>query len=220
MLVLPMAGQATVTPQLRHRIEPGATVYYLSLPESMLQWPDFDFVGTGGALTEHFLSSRAGGYAIMGVEPRTARAPQLVRDGQLPDCAGMMTLVKDTFGRSMTRLAEVFGVSRQTLYNWMRGELPKAQHQARLRELAAAAEVLRSEGIVATPPLLGRVVSRGRPLLELVAEQGDGADAARKLVSIVRRSERERTRLAATSKGRKSRPGRADMGLVALDERS
>lgn len=49
--------------------------------------------------------------------------------------------IKAGFGRTMMRLPEVLGVSRQTLCNWLDGETPKEPHQAKLVELAEAARI-------------------------------------------------------------------------------
>jgi hypothetical protein len=51
----------------------------------------------------------------------------------------LMKEVKTGFGRTMSHLPAVFGVSRQTLYNWLNGETTKEQHQGKLVQLAAAA---------------------------------------------------------------------------------
>src|SRR5690348_12410745 len=64
--------------------------------------------------------------------------------------AELMQVIKAGFGRTMTRLPEVFGVSRQTLYNWLNGETPKPVHQERLRQLAEAARMFSALGFKPT----------------------------------------------------------------------
>jgi transcriptional regulator with XRE-family HTH domain len=131
----------------------------------------------------------------------------------------MMQQVKAGFGRTMTRLPEVFGVSRQTLYNWLSGETPKAAHQAKLAQLAAAARVFAELGMTPTSDLLDRVVSHGKSFLQLLAGGADGADMAARLVQITKRSADSRSRLDTILKGRKTdRPDISEMGTPSLAE--
>jgi hypothetical protein len=119
----------------------------------------------------------------------------------------------------MTRLPEVFGVSRQTLYNWLGGETPKAAHQAKIGQLAAAARVFSGLGVTPTSDLLDRVLSHGKSFLQLLADGADGADTAAKLVQIAKRSADSRSRLDAILDGRRTgHPDISDMGSPSLAE--
>jgi transcriptional regulator with XRE-family HTH domain len=131
-----------------------------------------------------------------------------------------MQRVKEGFGRTMSRLPQVFGVSRQTLYNWLNGETPSAGHEARLRELVAAADVFRKRGITPTSPMLLRSILNDKNFLELLAGGADGRDTAEKLVRIVRGGEGSRGKLEQLLAGQ--RPGLMadDMGTPAFDESS
>lgn len=136
-----------------------------------------------------------------------------------PPWANLMAEVKTGFGRTMSRLPEVFGVSRQTLYNWLSGETPKEVHQARLRELAAAARVLHASGIKPTTPMLDRTVSNGKSLLELLRDGADGQEAAQRLVRLVKRSAGARSELATLLAGRTAAPPEAsEFGTRAFRE--
>ena len=78
--------------------------------------PYFGGSGTGGIEGLQFVMSRQGysPFAILKMEPTTAReiyAPY----------TDLMKEVKAGFGRTMSHLPSVFGVSRQTLYNWLSG---------------------------------------------------------------------------------------------------
>lgn len=130
----------------------------------------------------------------------------------------MMHEVKEAFGRTMTRLPEVFGVSRQTLYNWLDGETPKPAHQAKLRELAEAARVFSALGFKPNSLALERIISQGKSLLELLRDGGSGRDAAKQLVRLSQRGTDSRARLEALLGGRKARPDASDLGAPALNE--
>lgn len=141
--------------------------------------------------------------------------------GQAPDAAPyaeLMQVIKTGFGRTMTRLPEVFGVSRQTLYNWMNGETPKPAHQEKLRQLAEAAQIFTALGFKPTSLTLDRKITQGKSLLQLLGEGADGRDAAKKLVRIVQRGNEARAKLDSLLGGRKARLEASDMGAPALDE--
>ncbi len=133
--------------------------------------------------------------------------------------AQLMLEVKTGFGRTMTRLPVVFGVSRQTLYNWIKGEIPKDAHQAKLIELAAAAHVFSAAHFTPTASTLDRTVAHGKSFLALLAEGADGADTANRLMNVVARSRDARARLGAALAGHpKTRPTVSDMGAPTFDE--
>jgi hypothetical protein len=132
--------------------------------------------------------------------------------------AELMQMVKTGFGRTMTRLPEVFGVSRQTLYNWLNGETPKAEHQEKLRQLAAAARIFSALGLKPTSLTLDRKITQGKSLLQLLSEGADGRDTAKKLVRVVQRGNKARAKLDDLLGGRKARLDVSDMGTPSLDE--
>lgn len=96
--------------------------------------------------------------------------------------AELMQVIKSGFGRTMSRLPEVFGVSRQTIGSWMKGETPKPVHQEKLRQLAEAARIFSALGFKPTSLALDRTITQGKSLLQLLSEGADGRDAAKRLV--------------------------------------
>ncbi|WP_315761448.1 hypothetical protein [Bradyrhizobium sp. SZCCHNS2005] len=145
----------------------------------------------------------------------------VVPPAQAPDpgpYAELMQVIKTGFGRTMTRLPEVFGVSRQTLYNWLNGETPRPEHQEKLRQLAEAARIFSAFGFKPTSLALDRTIMRGKSLLQLLSEGADGRDAAKRLVRIVQRGNEARARLNDLLGGRKARLEASDMGTPSLDE--
>lgn len=167
-------------------------------------------VGTGGLPLESFV--RLGmGYQPFAVLERAQHVEQA-------PYAKLMEQVKFGFGRTMSRLTEVFGVSRQTLYNWLDGETPKAAHQERLRQLAEAAQVLADLGIKPTTSMLDRTVAQGKTFLQLLASGADGRETAKKLVRVVQRGNDSRVKLDSLLSGRKAKLSPSDFGAPTLDE--
>jgi transcriptional regulator with XRE-family HTH domain len=151
-------------------------------------------------------------YAILKIEPTTARkiyAPY----------TDLMREVKAGFGRTMSHLPAVFGVSRQTLYNWLSGEIPKEQHQSKLVQLAAAARVFTSTGFKPTALSLDRTVAHGQSFIELIGQGADGKGTAERLIRIEKRGASAREKLDALLGERSpSRPDIADLGRPVFNE--
>jgi hypothetical protein len=172
-------------------------------------WPLRE-VGTGGVAMVSFIRE-AYGYPLFTVLQSTTFVPEA-------PFVKLMQQVKAGFGRTLSRLPVVFGVSRQTLYNWLEGETPKPAHHERLRQLAEAAAVFQEFGIKPTTPMLERTLAQGKNFLQLLAEGTNGKDAAKKLVRVVQRGNESRSKLDALLGGRKATLTSSDLGAPALDE--
>jgi transcriptional regulator with XRE-family HTH domain len=170
-------------------------------------------VGTGGIANGSFYLNQFG-YLETIIE--MSKPNRAVRDST--GVVEMMREIKNGFGRTMTRLPEVFGVSRQTLYNWLRGETPKDLHREKLQQLVEAANVFSEMKFKPTSAALDRTVAEGKSLLQLLAEGADGRDAAERFVRIVQRGERSRAKLDELLGGRRARLEATDLGAPALDE--
>lgn len=176
--------------------------------------PNFGDVGTGGFGGLNFVTSRQGyrRFQIVAAEPVAPAVPYA-------PYADLMEEVKAGFGRTMSHLPAVFGVSRQTLYNWLSGEVPKEQHRDKLVQLAAAAHVFIEAGFKPTPATLERTVAQGKSLIELLGEGTDGREMAQKLVRIAHRGATAREKLDAMLGDRKApRLDISDMGRPSLSE--
>lgn len=176
--------------------------------------PCFGGSGTGGVESVSFFMSRQGysPYAILKVELAAAQ------DTYAP-YTDLMKEVKAGFGRTMSHLPAVFGVSRQTLYNWLNGETPKQQHQSKLVQLAAAARVFTDAGFKPTALSLDRTVAQGKSFVELIGQGADGKETAERLVRIEIRGAAAREKLDALLGDRTpSRPDVSDLGRPALNE--
>jgi hypothetical protein len=170
--------------------------------------------GTGGnATTDYYLKRQ--GYAIF----KIARIHSVISGHVEPQFVSWMKDVKSGFERTFSTLPSIFGVSRQTLYNWLNGEEPKYAHQAKLQQLAAAARAFREATYKPTPSALSRPLTRGKSFLELIAEDSDGQSTANLLVRIVTRGDKARKALDALLGDRKKASLTADdIGLSSFRE--
>ncbi|MBK8072244.1 MAG: hypothetical protein IPK34_09630 [Ramlibacter sp.] len=131
----------------------------------------------------------------------------------------LMQEVKAGFGRTMSHLPAIFGVSRQTLYNWLNGETPKEQHQDKLVQLAAAARAFTEAGFKPSALSLDRTLAQGRSFVELMGQGADGKETAERLLRIIQRGTVAKANLDALLEGRApSRPDVSDMGRPTFDE--
>lgn len=168
-------------------------------------------IGTGGMHLREFVLSTVG-YPLRDLVVYVQGAPEPALHVR------QMEQVKAGFGRTMSRLPEVFGVSRQTLYNWLNGETPKDAHLGRLHELAEAAAVFSKLGFKPTAPLLDRTLMQGKSFLQLLAQGENGKELAKKLVRVHQRSDSARAKLDAILGGQKARPTAEDFGAPAFKE--
>ena len=170
-------------------------------------------VGTGGLALEGFLKE-CHGYAPVEVV-------QSIPPVEDQPYARLMVEVRAGFGRTLSRLTEVFGVSRQTLYNWLEGETPREEHRERLRQLADAAQVFVELKFKPTTQMLDRTIANGKSLLQLIAEGDNGKESAKRLIRIHQRGQSSRIQLDELLVGRpKSKPKASDFGAEALDEKA
>lgn len=166
-------------------------------------------VGTGGAATvDHVKELYARGYMLPQFEI-VPDAPR-VAAGHAPAVTALAS-IREMLPLSVSALAKAFGVSRQALYQWQRGEGISARNEARLLTLEAAARQLSERGL-AQPSILRRAIRDGRTLFELYARQPDVDPQllVDELDQIVRRERDERARMAAILAKRKKRPINVD----------
>lgn len=176
--------------------------------------PCFGGSGTGGVESVTFVMSRQGysPYAILKVELAPAQ-------GTFAPYTDLMKEVQAGFGRTMSHLPAIFGVSRQTLYNWLKGETPKKQHLNRLLQLAAAARAFTEAGFKPTGLSLERTVAQGKSFVELIGQGADGKETAERLVRIEKRGMVAKAKLDTLLVSRTlSRPEVSDMGRPSFSE--
>lgn len=169
-------------------------------------------IGTGGELSiahlqrsAHEMHHMAPVVEVADVAPVRTPAEDLVR-------------IREVLKPAVSDLATTFGVSRQSVYNWLNGEPVAEENAAKLQDLAQAADVLDHEGITVNAALLKRKFANGRTLLQ-VAQAGESArDAALQLVHIHKREAAQRERMAARFANRPKTAPSADFDLPSAND--
>lgn len=119
---------------------------------------------------------------------------------------------------SATDMANVFGVSRQTIYNWLKGEQPGSSVQARLEDMGQAAELLAHSGLRASGLLLKRKVISGKSVFEVAREGGSARQAMEILLQVVQREQEQRAMLNSRYASRKNASPAVEADFPAENE--
>jgi DNA-binding transcriptional regulator YiaG len=120
---------------------------------------------------------------------------------------------------SVTELAQVCGVSRQAVHEWIKSGSLSTRNAERISELAQAVDVILASGVDASPQTLRRKVSGGMSILDAVQADGKVVDLARQLIDTLVRESEQRKRLAARLTGRqKPQLSSTEFGTPHLNE--
>lgn len=192
-----------------------ALVETVATYDSDSKWPWAYCIGTGGTSSIQYYLAPGPGYRPFQMADSIKSSPV---DLSRPYVA-LMREIKATFGRTFSRLPSVLGVSRQTLYNWLDGEVPKSPNQQRIIELSQAASVFRQHRYTPTALDLARTLDDGKSFLGLIAAGADGQVSAERLVRLLQRGFTARARLNRVLAGDKQRAVEpSDFGAPAADE--
>ena len=135
--------------------------------------------GTGG-LSNHTYVLEKKGYRFINVIPAI--------NNQTPSIpstyTSLMEDIHEGFGRTFSHLSSIFGVSRQTLYNWLSGDNPKINHQQKIIELSTAANIFVARGFKPTTQNISRILTKGVSFKEFIKSGGAGKEAAEKLIQL------------------------------------
>lgn len=104
--------------------------------------------------------------------------------------------LKRVFGLSISRQAQILGVSRTAVYNWRKGDEPTAKNLEMLADLNSAAELFESEGIHVTGLLMKRPFFHGKSLLDLMESGAPISQPVKHMVEQLKRESEERNRMA------------------------
>ena len=171
-------------------------------------------IGTGGELSlEHLQrSAQQAKHLVPVVE--VAEVKQVRTPGE------NLSRIREVLRPAVSDLATTFGVSRQSIYNWLNGEPVADENATKLKDLAQAADVLAHKGVGINAALLKRKFANGRTLMQ-VAQAGESAsDAALMLVQIHKREAVQRERMNARFANRAKTPASADFDLPASNDRA
>ena len=131
-----------------------------------------------------------------------------------------LSRIREVLNPAISDLATTFGVSRQSIYNWLNGEPVAQENAAKLRDLAHAADVLAHAGAAVDAALLKRKFSKGRTLLQVALAGESVRDAALLLVQIHKRETSQRERMNARFANRVKTSATADFDLPASNDRA
>jgi len=169
-------------------------------------------VGTGGELSPQQLQRSAQQAQHMVSVVDVAEIEQVRTPGE------NLLRIREVLNPAISDLATTFGVSRQSVYNWLNGEPVADENAAKLQDLAQAADVLSHEGVSINAALLKRKIDNGRTLMQ-IAKAGESAmDAALMLVQIHKREAAQRERMNARFANRAKTPASADFDLPAAND--
>jgi hypothetical protein len=94
-----------------------------------------------------------------------------------PSTAQLLSTVRDVFALRMSDVAQIFGVSRRAVYDWLEGVTPKPETTARIYALSKYADEFKTSGLSSIEHFIHRPVVAGRSLLDLL-KSGDNVEEA------------------------------------------
>lgn len=194
----------------------GAASYLINFPKYLLAADLVASLGTGPAVNdlERLRQLQVGDVVLSNpldhylVEAKALRTP-----------AEDVEKIREILSPAMTNIAKMFGVSRQTIYNWSKGELPTAEHAAKLQDIAIAADILSVSGIVPNGLLLKRKLVDGKNLYDLIAEGRSAQDSVQRLVQIVKRESAQKEMLSLRFAGRTKSIQSADSDIITENDK-
>lgn len=171
-------------------------------------------VGTGGMTTPDYIQHRRErGYQFVQVG-----IPEGMNAGIRPPAENLHQ-IRAVFKPSISDVATLLDVSRQTVYNWMAGERPSPESANRLEDLAKAADLVAAHGLSTSADLFKRKIRDGKTLTDIVRDGGSAQDAARSLVRIAEQEAEQRDLLKNRLSGRKfAKQNDFEFGIPMLDE--
>jgi transcriptional regulator with XRE-family HTH domain len=175
-------------------------------------------VGTGGAPTESYYKQRGNkGYPYVHYESLPANTEFVSTRSPSEN----LSRIREVLKPSVTELANLFGVSRQAVYDWQSGKPTSDENATKLEDLAKAADVFIRENLTASSQVLRRKIAGGQTLFDVVREGGSAENAASMLAQMVRRESEQRKALDARLANRK-KPivDYVNIGAPMLDERA
>ena len=127
--------------------------------------------------------------------------------------------IREIFKLTITELAALFGVSRQTVYDWQSGKGISAVRADRLDEISRTADLFVGSGLSISQRTLRRKLPGGKTLFDVIREGGPVEEATRNLIQVLRHEIEQRRALDARLRNRKRAPiDQTDLGIPALDE--
>jgi transcriptional regulator with XRE-family HTH domain len=169
-----------------------------------------DRSGTGGISSAHYFDNQRGYPSFL--------KKRRVESSEIAHYPLLVAEIQDGFGRTMSRLPEVFGVSRQTLYNWKNGDTPKPEYRSRIIQLHKAARVFLREKFKPSSTDLDCTLLGGKSLIQLLGQAGDGEELASKLVRVSLRNQEINKKLNSLLGNQSAALNKNDFGMPHFNE--
>jgi len=168
--------------------------------------------GTGGITDTHYLHNRQErGYKFTFI----VDLPSSIANAH--KSATNLERIKQIMKPSISELATLFNVSRQTIYNWQSGEEPSIDNMKKIEELAKTSDFLATKGLTSSQ-FFKRKLIENHSLFDIVRTGGSSYEAAQVLVNILRAETEQRRLLDQRLAGRKPKPKNYnDYGTPMLD---
>lgn len=150
------------------------------------------------------------------VQPRVSYHVKVETDDHpnvkhLPDSRSAsehLTNIREVFHPAISELAGIFGVSRQSIYQWMREKAsPESDKLQRIRTLSHAADDFRNAGITCAPAMLKMKEFQGQSLMDLVTKDQLLPWHIQSLITVAQEMDADHKR--ATSLASKAKPSEA-----------
>jgi transcriptional regulator with XRE-family HTH domain len=171
--------------------------------------------GTGGVTSPSFFNERQEqGYGFVQLRPT---GQSLVR--RLRGTEGNLAQIRAVFKPSISDIGSIFGVSRQSVYNWLAGERPSQESAEKLDDLARAADLFLADGVANSSYLFRRKLENGKTLMDIIRDGGSAQNAARSLLQIAQRETSQREALQRRLANRATTaPDYSNLGSQMLNE--
>lgn len=133
---------------------------------------------------------------------------------------GNIQKVVSTFAISISEMARVFGVSRQTVYNWKNGEAISSENESKLIDMANSADIFLRERISLSGAMLNRKIIDGKSLMDIALDGQLISGAAKVLADRLVKERGQRELMATRLAGRPAISPSADSDLIPSNDRS
>lgn len=180
---------------------------------SMLAHPVEANVGTAGVKSAECRQS-----SYTSLSPVLKVAPQ-EKNYISATTADNLIKIRNVFKPAVSDLANIFGVSRQAIYNWLAGEEPIDAHAQKIKDLASAADLAIESGAVITGHVLKRKIVSGKSFFELVNSGESAHDSMLGLLKMLTQETDQRKQIEQRL-ARRAQPriDSQDIGLLVINE--
>lgn len=146
--------------------------------------------GSGGTITDNTIKSKSNW-----VYDKSYSFPEVdVEEITIVNTADEeLVSIKKYLGLTTTDIAKLIGVTRPTVYSWLKGKDPKPEHIAKINLLKEQADKVSSIELTGMNKLVRRPLKAGGSLIDLIS-RGEDIDAALEELKVLSQRESENRR--------------------------